>query len=30
VHTCFGKVTEGLDVLDEIRGGDVIEKVTLD
>ncbi|MEO7959955.1 MAG: peptidylprolyl isomerase [Ginsengibacter sp.] len=29
VHTCFGKVTEGLDVLDEIKGGDVMEKVTL-
>ncbi len=29
VHTCFGKVTEGLDVLDTIRGGDVMEKVVL-
>ena len=29
VHTCFGKVTEGLDILDEIRGGDVMEKVIL-
>ncbi len=29
VHTCFGKVTEGLDVLDDIRGGDVMEKVIL-
>jgi peptidyl-prolyl cis-trans isomerase B (cyclophilin B) len=28
-HTCFGKVTEGLDVLDAIRGGDVMEKVVL-
>lgn len=30
VHTCFGRVTEGLDVLDEIRQGDKMEKVTLD
>lgn len=29
VHTCFGKLTEGLDVLDDIRGGDVMEKVVL-
>lgn len=29
VHTCFGKVTEGLDVLDNIQGGDVMEKVIL-
>ncbi|MBL0184063.1 MAG: peptidylprolyl isomerase [Chitinophagaceae bacterium] len=29
VHTCFGKVIEGLDVVDEIRGGDVIEKIIL-
>lgn len=29
VHTCFGKVTEGLDVLDDIRGGDTIEKIEL-
>ena len=29
VHTCFGKVTEGLDVIDDIRGGDVMEKVTI-
>ena len=26
-HTCFGKVVEGLDIIDEIRGGDVIEKI---
>jgi peptidyl-prolyl cis-trans isomerase B (cyclophilin B) len=25
-HTCFGKVYEGLDVIDEIRQGDKIEK----
>ena len=29
VHTCFGKVTEGLEILDEIRGGDIMEKVIL-
>ena len=29
VHTCFGKVTGGLEVLDTIRGGDIMEKVTL-
>ncbi len=29
VHTCFGKVIEGLDVVDDIRGGDVIEKIIL-
>lgn len=26
-HTCFGKVVEGLSVIDQIRQGDVIEKV---
>ncbi|MBX2939344.1 MAG: peptidylprolyl isomerase [Ferruginibacter sp.] len=29
VHTCFGKVTEGFDVIDDIRAGDVIEKVVI-
>lgn len=29
VHTCFGKVVEGLDVIDEIRAGDVIEKIVV-
>lgn len=29
VHTCFGKLTDGLDVMDDIRGGDLIEKVVL-
>ncbi|MDQ6843854.1 MAG: peptidylprolyl isomerase [Bacteroidota bacterium] len=29
VHTCFGKVTEGLEILDTIQGGDVMEKVVL-
>lgn len=28
-HTCFGKVVEGLDVIDDIRSGDVIEKVEI-
>jgi len=28
-HTCFGKVVEGLDVIDDIRAGDVIEKITI-
>ncbi len=27
VHTCFGKVIEGLDVIDQIRAGDEIEKI---
>jgi peptidyl-prolyl cis-trans isomerase B (cyclophilin B) len=29
VHTCFGKVTEGLDVIDAIRQGDVIERIVV-
>lgn len=28
-HTCFGKVIEGLDVIDAIRQGDVIEKIVI-
>lgn len=28
-HTCFGKVVEGLDVIDEIRQGDVIQKIVV-
>lgn len=28
-HTCFGKVYEGLDVIDLIRAGDVMEKVII-
>lgn len=28
-HTCFGKVIEGLDLIDEIRQGDTIQKVTI-
>ncbi|MFN8243440.1 MAG: peptidylprolyl isomerase [Ferruginibacter sp.] len=27
VHTCFGKLTDGLDVLDDIRMGDTIESI---
>jgi peptidyl-prolyl cis-trans isomerase B (cyclophilin B) len=26
-HTCFGKVTEGIDVIDEIEAGDRINKI---
>jgi peptidyl-prolyl cis-trans isomerase B (cyclophilin B) len=29
VHTCFGKVYEGLDVIDEIRAGDKIETIKI-
>ena len=29
VHTCFGKVTGGLEFLDDIKGGDKMEKVTV-
>lgn len=28
-HTCFGKVTEGLDIIEKIRQGDEIEKITI-
>jgi peptidyl-prolyl cis-trans isomerase B (cyclophilin B) len=28
-HTCFGKVIEGVDVIDAIRQGDVMEKVII-
>ncbi|WP_186756806.1 peptidylprolyl isomerase [Echinicola salinicaeni] len=28
-HTCFGKVTEGLDVIDQIKAGDKIEKIVI-
>lgn len=28
-HTVFGKVTEGLDVIDAIQAGDKIEKITI-
>lgn len=26
-HTCFGKVVDGLDVIDQIKGGDRIENI---
>jgi peptidyl-prolyl cis-trans isomerase B (cyclophilin B) len=26
-HTCFGKVTDGVEVIDKIRVGDTIEKI---
>ena len=29
VHTCFGKVVEGLEVIDQIRANDKIEKVII-
>ncbi|KAF1727655.1 peptidylprolyl isomerase [Pseudoxanthomonas mexicana] len=29
-HTVFGKVTEGLDVVDAVKQGDLINKVTID
>jgi peptidyl-prolyl cis-trans isomerase B (cyclophilin B) len=28
-HTCFGKVVEGLDVIDQIKQGDTIEKIVI-
>ncbi len=29
VHTCFGKVTDGMEVVDQLVAGDKMEKVTL-
>lgn len=29
VHTCFGKVVDGVDVIDKIQQGDVINKITI-
>ena len=29
VHTCFGKVTEGVDLVDDIRQDDGIESITI-
>ena len=29
VHTCFGKIIEGIEVLDSIQGGDVMNKVEI-
>jgi peptidyl-prolyl cis-trans isomerase B (cyclophilin B) len=28
-HTCFGKVSEGIEVVDKIRPGDLIEKIII-
>lgn len=28
-HTCFGKVIEGVDVIDQIREGDLIESISI-
>ncbi|MBN1182970.1 MAG: peptidylprolyl isomerase [Bacteroidales bacterium] len=28
-HTCFGKVYEGLEVIDAIRAGDIIEEIKI-
>lgn len=28
-HTCFGKVVEGVDIVDDIRQGDKIQKITI-
>ncbi len=28
-HTCFGKVVEGLEVIDEIQAGDKIQKIVI-
>ncbi|MEQ9305649.1 MAG: peptidylprolyl isomerase [Marinoscillum sp.] len=28
-HTCFGKVVDGLDVIDQIKQGDVMDKVVV-
>lgn len=29
-HTCFGKIIDGLDIIDDIRGGDLIEKIEIE
>jgi peptidyl-prolyl cis-trans isomerase B (cyclophilin B) len=29
VHTCFGKIIDGLEIIDSITGGDVMEKVEI-
>jgi peptidyl-prolyl cis-trans isomerase B (cyclophilin B) len=29
-HTCFGKVTEGVDIIDSINQGDLIEKIVIE
>jgi cyclophilin family peptidyl-prolyl cis-trans isomerase len=29
VHTCFGKIIDGIEVIDTIKGGDIMTKVEL-
>ncbi len=29
VHTCFGRITDGLELIDSITGGDIMEKVEI-
>jgi peptidyl-prolyl cis-trans isomerase B (cyclophilin B) len=29
LHTCFGKIVEGLDVINDIRQGDKIDKIVI-
>jgi peptidyl-prolyl cis-trans isomerase B (cyclophilin B) len=29
VHTCFGKIIEGEDLIEQIQAGDLIEKITI-
>ncbi|MFT4599850.1 MAG: peptidyl-prolyl cis-trans isomerase B (cyclophilin B) [Arenicella sp.] len=29
-HTCFGQVTEGVDIVDDIREGDAIESIVIE
>lgn len=29
-HTCFGKVVEGIDIVDQIKAGDKIEKIVVE
>ncbi|MEI6088512.1 MAG: peptidylprolyl isomerase, partial [Bacteroidota bacterium] len=29
VHTCFGRVIDGIEIIDEIKGGDVMTKVEI-
>ena len=29
VHTCFGKIIEGIDIIDQLKAGDVMDKVAL-
>ena len=30
MHTCFGRITSGQEIIDQIQAGDVMEKVALD